>query len=429
MNIDLKKYVIDNFKVRGLFLLFQILLTFILPLTLSPEKFGLLSLVFTNANFVLMLTSLGLPSALNFFASKNPLASYNLFRIHLISSIIQLIIVGSFEWVWYSIKDQFALWPTTSFFLGFSGLIWYLGLTINEKLSGIYNGLLKADLYLKFSSFFLLAQIILLGSNHMFHWWMNENASIYIVIYATCIQGIFISLLFYYSSKNLKQSNLQFKTYWPYAISAYIANLIQFLATKSDIWLINYFKQKEDVGYYAFATKLGQLFLVLPIMLASIVFPLLSSGKMNKNIFESLIRSMNGFLMISAISALMITPLLIPIFWKGQYNLSIIPLLYIIPGFIAQAQTALYAAYFSSINKIKINILNSIIVLSALYILNIYFLPKYGIVGASISFSIANILGWLVILYQYNKEANSFSFRLIPSTSDLTAVFKPKKHG
>lgn len=421
MKFDLKKYVIGNFKVRGLFLLFQILLTIILPLTLTPEKFGVLSLVFTNANFAFLLTSFGIPSTLSFYASKKPTHRHQLINILFIASFFQLTLVITIEFIFRYFTHSFLIWPTHSIILGLAGIMWYWAIALNEKLNALYNGLLEVEKYLKINAFFIALQVLLLSGNHYFKWWDNGNTSIYIVISATFLQGLITCLWFYFSIAE-KNTEPYDKSYFGYAFSAYLANLIQFLAVRSDIWIINYYQSSSAVGYYAFASKLGQFFLVIPVMLAAIVFPLLAAKKITISTLESMIRLMNGILLSIGAIAFLAAHILIPLVWQNKYNGSIITFMLLVPGFIAQAQVCIYAAYYASIAKIKVNILTSLVTFSSLVIVDLLLMPLYGIEGAAIGFTIANIGSAGLMIYLFNKRNELASIRIFPKITDWRNV-------
>lgn len=426
MSIDLKNHVITNLRERGVFMIFQILLTLLLPFVTTPEVFGLLSIVLNNIAFALIVTSAGISSALTYYASKPSSNAEQLLRFLTISTLLQLAVITGIELAVWKGTSRFLLWPSNELLFGIAGILLYLGYSLSEKVSAVYNGLLKNRYYIRMSTIFLCLQIIVLALNHYFNIYRDRNASILIVVTCTFIQGLSLFIHFYTSKNDQKQKQkeqtIEWKAYLSFALPAYIANLVQFLATKSDVWLIDFFYTKTEVGYYSFATKLGQMLLILPLMVASIAFPLLTSKKMSTSRFEQIIRITNGGLMMIHVVAIGLGILCIPFIWGEEYIHSINPFLFSLPGYFAQAQIALYAAYFASKASIKTNIQNSLITLSIILILDLFFIPFYGITGGAISFSIANIASSIWMIRKYNLENSSFSIRLLPTKNDLTFI-------
>lgn len=421
MNNDLKNYLLTNLRERGLFLVFQIILTLLLPFITTPETFGLLSIIINNISFVLILTSAGIPSALHFYASKRSQDLDELFQCIIVSTIIQLLLICTIEFIIWSYFHRFFMWPSEKILFGILALFFFLGHSLQEKLSATYNGILKYRLFIKISSFFLFVQIVILALNYYFDIFINVFAPIICIIIVTLIQSIVLFYsLFSTNRKGFKGiKSVEWKAYLGFAIPAYIANLIQFLATRSDLWLINYFYNKSEVGYYAFATKIGGLLLFLPILLASILFPLLTSEKVKHESLEKIIKVTNTVLLVVSIPAIVSAIVFIPMIWGDKYLNAIWPFIILLPGYIAQSQTTLYAAFFASISRIKTNMTNSIITFCVFMILSIQFIPEYGIIGAAISLTTANIMGAIWIIRKYNQVTGSLSMRLFLGKQDF----------
>lgn len=424
MNIDLKKHVWTNLKEKGLYLFFQIILALLLPFVTNPESFGLLSIIINNITFALIFTGLGFTSALTYHASKKSDETKHLIRFFTVTSLFQFAIICLFELAFRNIQNQFLLWPTNNLFLGLSGIILFTGLSLIEKVSASCNGLLKTGMFIRISSLFLFIQILLLAINHFLKLSVSVLTPILIIVFSTLVQGIILYVyLVSLKQKNEKDNNpIQWKVHLSFALPAYAANLIQFLATRSDLWLIDFFGTKTEVGYYAFATKLGQLLLVLPLLFASIVFPLLTSGKLTNQTFEKIIRVSNSTVILINIISFLSAVLFIPLIWGDQYVESTVPFAIMIPGFFAQSQITLYAAYFASRSKIRVNIMSSCLTLFILLILDLILIPLMGIRGAAASLTIANIAAAIWIIRKYNTENHKNTFRIFPLKEDLEGL-------
>jgi len=62
---------------------------------------------------------------------------------------------------------------------------------------------------------------------------------------------------------------------------------------------------------------------------------------------------------------------------------------------------------------------NSIITFCVFMILSIQFIPEYGIIGAAISLTTANIMGAIWIIRKYNQVTGSLSMRLFLGKQDF----------
>lgn len=413
-------------------MLFQILLTLVLPFVTNPESFGLLSILLTNVSFALIFTSLGIPSALTFFTAKDQ-DFKNIIRFVYKSTFFQLLFVILVECIARLFWGKFLLWPSSFFEMGILGVVYFCGLSLIEKMFAAYNGLHLATLFVRISSCFLFLQFIALIIYNYIAVVKHPSTPIYIIIAITLFQALYLYAYLLYVHRNVVKNvhhNAIDIQKWQYALPAYMANLIQFLASRSDIWMIDYFLTKSEVGFYAFATKLGQVILALPLMLASIIFPKLTAGNMTKVDFERLVRWCNGILLSLCILASIGAYIFIPLIWNDEYNRSIWPFILILPGYFAQAQIILYAAYFASKANLKLNMYNSLITLIGIVLFNLLLIHSLKLNGSAISLSLANSIGAFWIISKYNKEEQKYVWRLFPNKLDL-AYFNhnERQHG
>lgn len=424
-NNDLKNYILTNLRERGLFMIFQIILTIILPIVTTPETFGLLSLIITNVSLALLLTSYGIPTALTFYSAQKPNNIHQLFRLFFYSTIAQFVILCSAEFIFFQLKQSFLIWPSSSFLLGLNGIILFLGFALKDNIVSIYNGILKANFTIRVSAFFLMFEICILLINHYFNLFNDKYATIYILSISSILQSLFLLLYFYFTflkGQETQTNSTHAKKPLLYAFASYIENLSFFLYTRVEIWIIEYQLGKVQVGYYSLSTKLAQLYLVLPLLFSSLAFPLLTSKKMELFIFERFMRIINSILIVLMIVGGFVAVFAIPMIWSTQYQESIIPFILVLPAFFARAQTTLYSVYFSSLNKISKNIKVFISLLLLVIILDIILIKKTGIVGAAIALSITELIGAAIMIFLYNKESGSKGTRLFMQKGDIHFV-------
>ena len=71
----------------------------------------------------------------------------------------------------------------------------------------------------------------------------------------------------------------QFRLLFRYCAMAFVGNIIYFLLYRVDYWFVENYCTPEQLGNYIQVSKLGHLFLIVPTILASAVFPI-TSGSM-----------------------------------------------------------------------------------------------------------------------------------------------------
>ena len=114
-----------------------------------------------------------------------------------------------------------------------------------------------------------------------------------------------------------------------------------------------------DLGNYIQVSKLGQMMLIIPQIIASVVFPRTASGidrmKINNAIMMIARLFSQLFLLAFIITALFGDRIFIMLFGE-TFNKMQLPMLVIIPGIFSLSVLVLLSAYFSGKGKIKINL-------------------------------------------------------------------------
>ena len=93
---------------------------------------------------------------------------------------------------------------------------------------------------------------------------------------------------------------------------------------------------------------------------------------------------------------------IIKLFFGDSFLLSVIPLLILLPGILAFSIGGVLAADLAGRGKPQFAVFSSLLGLVSNVILNIIFIPVWGIAGAALASSIAYWLDTLVILFGFS---------------------------
>jgi O-antigen/teichoic acid export membrane protein len=92
-----------------------------------------------------------------------------------------------------------------------------------------------------------------------------------------------------------------------------------------------------------------------------------------------------------AIAGAILSPVLIPILYGEDFSGSVVPFEILICGIVFACQTKIFASFILSDNKVKINLMATIVGFILACVFNFTLIPIYGITGASIAQSISAI--------------------------------------
>ena len=201
----------------------------------------------------------------------------------------------------------------------------------------------------------------------------------------------------------------QIKRYLASAIIIWLIAIFAQVYNGLDIVLLGLFKSPEEVGYFTIARRAIGGSTLLMVFLANALLPRLSST-FSKDVYQfnsatgkflkiSLFLTVFVFLPLIALSDHIITFALGNEYLPASLPFKIMGLGLIIVLFNLPYSTGLVAAGFEK------EVLKQVLASASLsVILNIFLMPKYGMIGAAISFVFAEILAILWILWAYRKN-------------------------
>ena len=190
---------------------------------------------------------------------------------------------------------------------------------------------------------------------------------------------------------------------WSISVFAQIYNNL-------DLFILGLFRSIEEVGFFTIARRVVGAFAIFMIFLANAILPRLSSSFASKDINEFR-RSTRKFLKLAALlSVFVLLPFIlfsrkvIALTVGSQYAQAAVPLDIMMIGVAAilfnlPYSTALIAAHFEK----SVLIQTAASAVLSIF-LNFALIPKYGMIGASVSFVAAEMLALAWILWLYHKK-------------------------
>jgi O-antigen/teichoic acid export membrane protein len=141
-----------------------------------------------------------------------------------------------------------------------------------------------------------------------------------------------------------------------------------------------------DLGNYIQVSKLGQMMLVVPQIIASVVFPRTASS-IDKTALNSAILVMarllsQFYLVVFIVIALAGNWIFVTVFGES-FNKMQIPMLIVMPGIFALSVLALLSAFFSGKGKVSVNVRGAMLGLICMIIGDYLLVPRYGIIAAA----------------------------------------------
>ncbi|KKK38718.1 hypothetical protein WQ57_06935 [Mesobacillus campisalis] len=191
-----------------------------------------------------------------------------------------------------------------------------------------------------------------------------------------------------------------------FGLKSHLSNILAFLNYRSDILLLSYFLNPLAVGFYTVAVNIVERLWIISNSISTVLFPKIASleteGK--KNELTAFIARQSFFItiMMSLVIVWLADPLVIFLFGE-EYRNSIQVLLWLLPGIISGSVSKIIANDFAGRGKPELNLYVSIVTVTINVLLNILFIPKYGLLATAFSSSATYTLNLMIKIILFKR--------------------------
>lgn len=211
-----------------------------------------------------------------------------------------------------------------------------------------------------------------------------------------------------------------------YGIYSFLGNLMMTSLLRIDTFIINNFCDPSALGLYSVAVNFCELLLLVPSAIGIAVFPYLTSQGGTIRVHKAAIIARLSFtlgLTGSIVLAVIGYPTIYLMFGT-KFLSAYYPMLILLPGVIALTAIYSYTNFYSSSGKPHINALVFIFATILNVSLNIFFVPKYGIIAAAMISSVTYIITTLtyVVLIHINERID-LRHIIFPNMSDVHLIY------
>ena len=173
-----------------------------------------------------------------------------------------------------------------------------------------------------------------------------------------------------------------------------------------DILLLQELSTAEEIGYYSLgvsiAEKLWQLSLAIGIVLMSRTANATDQELINRTTAR-LVRGSLVAGVLASLALIVVSPVAIPLVWGAKFQPSILVIQTIVPGILFMSVFRILSSRLSGIGKPAVSIYVFIPALILNILLNIWWIPSYGAMGAVMATNASYTLGTIAYIFVYSK--------------------------
>lgn len=357
--------------------------------------------------FVLLIGSLSVESGMGFFlarqeAGAGALYTFSLLWTVIMSALCLLLLKVYFHFFDSEMGTGILFWVTAATYIPGQLLITFFSAlfyareaaVLSNKILLIINGVMIALL--------LVSDIAPAAIDHVQY--------LYIYFLGILLQGILLAVWFRRRYARTEALSLPafalLKKIYNYSLVAFAANIIFFLVYRMDYWFVKRFCTPEELGNYIQVSKLGQMLLVIPGILASVVFPstALRTSEEMPLYLARMARLAVLFFILLFLFIFFTGGWLFPLLFGDSFGDMYLPTLLVLPGILFLFILAPLSAYFGGLRRPSVNAKGALAGVILMVAGDILFIPRYKIAGAAAVSSAGYFVCMLYSLLQFSKH-------------------------
>ena len=402
--------------------------------TIGPTGKGSFDLIIATATLLLTFLGLSLPAGITYEVARGNADIRKLvLRLVLLAAAQTLICAGilaaliGFGKASYFLPSQDQKWWIAAigayFFLEMLANHWRAILIGRQEITKSNQAELTVRLF-QFLLLFALAGLLFLNGNRI------TITVLFLVVFSTSVLVNLLLLRALWPAFSAEGSRNPIRGAFSFALPCYLGNLTQFLNYRLDLFILGVLAGYAAVGRYSLAVSLGQMIWLLSTSAASVLLPKIaasSNGSDDTSQATQAIQNTNRLnrliLTASVISALCLgvaASQAIPLLYGEAFWPSFPALVLILPGIAVFSTVNILAAYIAGIGQPRLNLLVAVVALVVTVSLDLYLIPRMGILGASLASTASYTVSAIFTIIIYVKKTGSPVRQLLfPTGEDL----------
>jgi O-antigen/teichoic acid export membrane protein len=212
-----------------------------------------------------------------------------------------------------------------------------------------------------------------------------------------------------------------------YGWKAHLSNVLSFLNYRADVLLLNFFLNPAAAGIYMIAVKIAEQLWLFSGAVSTVILPRLSAMHREEEKRRFLTPLIARWLLaLSACGALVLVAFgkpFIRVLFGTAYSSAAPALLWLLPGIVLGGSARVLANDIAARGRPDLNLAVALFVVVVNIVGNVFLIPRYGIVGASMATTLSYGLNSIVKLMIYSRLSETKWFAsVVPGKDDWTML-------
>lgn len=209
-----------------------------------------------------------------------------------------------------------------------------------------------------------------------------------------------------------------------YGLRGQAGNLPTFFTYRLDVFIINYFLDPAQLGFYALGVVISEALWQIPQAVASALFPR-TARTLEQDATQFTCFVLRQVLLITSLCGIAIavlSPFIIPLVFGARFNPAVPVIWWILPGTIALSLGKVACADLAGRGKIGYSSVFAFVCFAIAALLDWFLIPRMGIQGAAVASSLAYFANAALALAALRYELRvKWRYLLFPARGDFGA--------
>jgi O-antigen/teichoic acid export membrane protein len=398
---------------------------------LGDDGFGTYAVLNVTVALAVQIGSAGLPSANTYFLARDratlgPIFANALVFALVVGSIITVAVLG-LNWLRPSLFGEVStrLLAATAVSIPFQLLI-LLGLNILLAIDRIrqlnlFDALLPAWVLVN-------AVVVLIILREQLFALVSFNTVAAAVLSVVLALYISREVSNQKKSRKAKPDRQLLNAMLRYGVKFYISIMAGAIIFRADVLIVNRFRGVAEAGVYAVASQFSFLLLMLPAVIASLLFPRVAASRDERGEFAAQVTRHTTIVMLLMCLAAAAFSFVLPWIYGARFSDATIQLLILLPGIFFMGVESVLVQHFTGTGLPAIIPVFWIITLAFNIGLNLLVVPTFGARGAAASSTLSYaLIFFLVAIYFCMKTGRRPAETFVLRTNELRNVFTPRR--
>ena len=418
----LKTDVAWTFATRILMVVNSVAAGIIVAHWLGADGVGQLAVINVAVATLVQLGSLGLPSANTYFIAQDP----DRLRTAAINSAIVALFWGGLLGIGLGLLAQFR--PEWFGFVS-GDLIRIAAVSIPSQLITLIglNILLAVGKLRAFNLLDLAGQSFVLINALLALIVLRRGLTALVILNtaAAILVSLAVAVLIWIAARKLARANWRIDASLlaqmiRYGIKFHISILAAAIIFRADLLIVNHFRGSTEAGVYSVATQFGMLLMLLPGVIATLLFPRVTAKQDQQGETTALVTRYTAFVTFLSCLAAVPFSFLLPLIYGAEFREASGLLLILLPGVYLVGLESVMVQHFNALGLPRIIPFYWIVTLIINIVLVFLWVPRLGAQGAAVASTLSYALIFSFVTREFlASTGQSFSNVFILRRSEL----------